>query len=33
LRRSYGAGWRNTLFQICELRMYSPTDMGVVRSQ
>src|SRR5437762_1229593 len=27
LRRSFGAGWRNTLFQTCEPRMYSPTDM------
>src|SRR5205809_1330268 len=26
-RRSRGAGWRKTLFQTCELRMKSPTDM------
>src|SRR5215469_18518128 len=28
LRRSRGAGWRKMLFQTCELRMKSPTDMG-----
>src|SRR5581483_4735467 len=28
LRRSRGAGWRKTLFQTCELRMKSPTDIG-----
>src|SRR5438105_2265664 len=27
LRRSRGAGWRNMLFQTCELRMKSPTDI------
>src|SRR6185295_11153457 len=27
-RRSRGAGWRKMLFQTCELRMKSPTDMG-----
>src|SRR5438105_13958173 len=30
LRRSRGAGWRKMLFQTCELRMKSPTDMGVL---
>src|SRR5207245_1095658 len=29
LRRSRGAGWRKMLFQTCELRMKSPTDMTV----
>src|SRR5579872_3444284 len=29
LRRSRGAGWRKTLFQTCELRMKSPTDIFV----
>src|SRR4051794_19481631 len=28
LRRSRGAGWRKMLFQTCELRMKSATDMG-----
>src|SRR5437660_11111508 len=28
LRRSRGAGWRKMLFQTCELRMKSPTDMA-----
>src|SRR5437660_12320976 len=27
-RRSRGAGWRKMLFQTCELRTKSPTDMG-----
>src|SRR5579864_2233752 len=27
LRRSRGAGWRKMLFQICELRIWSPSDM------
>src|SRR5438270_3281061 len=30
LRRSRGAGWRKMLFHTWELRMKSPTDMGVV---
>src|SRR5438132_7309859 len=28
LRRSRGAGWRKMLFQTCELRRKSPTDIG-----
>src|SRR5215470_5416165 len=29
LRRSRGAGWRKMLFHTCELRMKSPTAMGI----